>query len=192
MGLNQMTDEEYGTVVLKEGRPVPKGHYMDIRAYNDIEALKTILDEYIVCSEAGLCNFTDHKLAFALEFLDGLYLLIDQKYQYADERVKELCKRESDIEHKVIEPMLKGGAQYSTEEKCDIFDKLGDTLEKRRKVKDAEKILEVFRDNIEKTRNFIIGMNQRRFSPKSEYFQRDESYKIGPKQANKVMESKES
>ena len=73
------------------------------------------------------------------------------------------------------------GQQFTNEEKLELFDQYSDVLNKRRSIKDVLAVMNVFIENIEQTRNFILGMNRRQYSAKSQKFSGDSDYHYGAK-----------
>jgi hypothetical protein len=175
------TDETYGYAVdLKYGRELPYGHKLDTRGIRtDVDALRKILDLYLDTSTMeSTMDITNHKIDFSVTFLDAILLIVSEKLTKAFEYLADVDAQLQDISHRIIKPSLSGQAM-GKEDKIAIYDMQEDLLIRRRNLKDAISILKVMQENIEKTRNFNLSMNNRMYRPKSERFQPDPDFYIG-------------
>lgn len=196
MGENMSTNElkadsEFNFHInLLDGRSLPEGHRVhDIPlGATDVTMLKEIMNLYIPTdSPDNLETFSDHKMDFSINMFDTLYLITKEKLDYANGLMREVDKQESDISHKILKPVLIG-QRISPEEKIRIYDEQERLYIKRRKIKDAVVVLSMMVENFEKMRNYILGMNKRRFLPASERYGNSDDYKI----PSKIDISKES
>lgn len=175
------TDEEYGYhITLKDGRPFPEGnriHGVNLGA-TDVEMLRAIMDLYIPSSSVeDLEKFTSHKMDFSVNVLDTLTLICKDKYKYANDILIELERQETDIAHKILKPILTG-QQLTVEEKLKIYDEQEKLFITRRHVKDTVLVLKIMAENFENMRNYILGMNKRRFLPSSDKYSGMEDFSI--------------
>jgi len=177
------SDKDFGYhVSLVDGREYAEGHSLFGLNATDTEvtALQKILDKYFdTTSLDGIASFADYKLDFSISFLDTICLIMNEKIAETNAQFRELEDQLSDISHRMT-PSL-SGQQFTTEQKVELFDMQRDLLSKRRNVKDALTVMRVFADNIEQVRNFVLGMNRRQYSAKSQMFSDDVNYHYGAK-----------
>lgn len=183
------TDDEYGYVVdLKYDRELPAGHTINIKNIStEIDALKKMFDRYMDTSTIEkACDIASHKIDFSVSFLDPMIIIMNSKMIETMKYLDDVEVQLQDISHRIIKPSLSGKVM-SKEEKLKIYDMQEELLLRRRNLKDALSMQKVFIDNMEKTRNFNLSMNQRKYRPKSERFQPDPDFYIG-KAADKYKE----
>lgn len=189
------TDKEYGFVVdLKDERGLPEGHSLCFDdCCSDVRALQKILDMYIdVSSRESIESANDHKMDFALNFIDSMIVIMRNKNVVALNSLNEVEAELNDVNHRIVKPTL-SGRTLSKEEKLEIYDLQEELLIQRRRIKDIFTIQKVFIENMEKTRNFILSMNQRFYSPKSDRFKEDKNFymdKIAPTKNNTRLQIK--
>lgn len=177
-------DEEYGyTVSLNEGRPLPEGH--DIFNFgatkNEVAALSKIFNKYMnTTTLESTCKIPEYKIDFSLNFLDAMILIVTKKMEQTMQYLDDIETQLNDISHRIIKPSLSGRVM-SKDDKLKIYDMQEELLMRRRNIKDALSMQKVFIENMERTRNFNLAMNQRMYSPKSERFQGDPGFYIDKK-----------
>ena len=174
------TDEEYGyNINFTKDRHLPAGHDFNITNHDDeVSALEKILNGYFdVSSIEKASELTNYKMDFGIVFLDSIIQILSKKYSIVNEYAEELDKQTSDMSHKMTIPYL-SGQTISKEEKLEAYETLEKIYVQRRKIKDTLSILRVTIENFEKTRNFIVSMNRRQYSPKSKKFHGDKSFRI--------------
>lgn len=190
------TDKDYGFAVdLKDDRPLPDGHNLYFgNCCNDVEALQKILDMYVdVSTRETIESVNDHKMDFALNFIDAMVITMKEKNNIVLESLNEVEAELNDVNHRIVKPNL-SGRTLTKEEKLEIYDLQEGLLLQRRRIKDVFTIQKVFIENMEKTRNFILSMNQRFYSPKSDRFKEDKNFymdKIAPTKNNTRVQTKE-
>lgn len=190
------TDKEYGFVVdLKDERGLPEGHNLCFdNCCTDVEAMKMILDMYIdPSSRESIESTNEHKMDFALNFIDSMIVIMREKNVVVLDALNEVETEINDVNHRIVKPTL-SGRTLSKEEKLEIYDLQEGLLLQRRKIKDVFTIQKVFIENMEKTRNFILSMNHRFYSPKSDRFKEDKNFymdKIAPTKNNTRVQTKE-
>lgn len=170
------TDAEYGLQVsldpdraLVPGYPIPP-------VSNDVKALQEIIDSYInVDSTESLIKFMDCKVDFAVSFLDSIYLIVSKKYDIASKYYEDLDNELTDISHNILRPYM-GGRVIDKEEKLQIYEEQERVLLYRRDIKDSLTVMKILMENIEKARNFILGMNKRQYSSRSTRYRSDPNY----------------
>lgn len=174
-------DKDFGVnISLTEDRSLPKGHKIFNLQYTDteVDAIKKILDKYINTSTLdSACELNNHKIDFSITFLDSMIIIMTKKFEETEKYLKDVESELNDISHRIIKPTLSGNP-LTKEEKIKIFDMQEELLVYRRNLKDSISIQKVFIENLEKTRNFILSMNQRMYTPKSERFQNDSEFYI--------------
>ena len=175
-------DKEYETnISLEDGRPLPYGHrYHHSGERTDVAVMDKLLSNYFGDASCDtLCEFSDYKIDFALNYLDSIIIIMKDKYEKAKECFNEVERQSQAVSHRIIKPFL-SGKPLTKEEKLEIYDLQEEILIKRRKIKDTLSVIGVFIDNTEKTRNFILGMNNRGYTPKADKFKNDDKYMISP------------
>lgn len=174
-------DKDFGVnISLTEDRSLPKGHKIFNLQYTDteVDAIKKILDKYVNTSTLeSACELNNHKIDFSITFLDSMIIIMTKKFEETEKYLKDVESELNDINHRIIKPTLSGNP-LTKEEKIKIFDMQEELLVYRRNLKDSISIQKVFIENLEKTRNFILSMNQRMYTPKSERFQNDSEFYI--------------
>lgn len=185
MGSSKLkTDEEYGyTVSLNQDRPLPEGH--DIFNFgttkNEVAALSKIFNKYMnTTTLESTCKIPEYKIDFSLNFLDTMIIIVGKKMEQTIQYLEDIETQLNDISHRIIKPSLSGRVM-TKEDKLKIYDMQEELLMRRRNIKDALSMQKVFIENMEKTRNFNLAMNQRMYSPKSERFQNDPGFYIDKK-----------
>ena len=178
------TDKEYGYCVeLSNTRPLPIGHKIGFTSEDtEVTAIQKIFNAYFNTeSIESLIHFSEYKLEFALTVIDALYLVAKNILDEGNKQFNELEMQLTDIAHKMTKNKIEG-YNFSKSEKVEIFDTQQDLYNKRRLLKDTLSILRVIIDNMEKTRNFILGMNRRNFTPKSQRFKDDDGFALRSKE----------
>lgn len=178
------TDSEFGYhVSLDDDHSFAEGHNIFELCEDDTEvsALQKILDCYFDTETLdSIAGFNDYKIDFSISFLDTICLIFKQKIKEVNIQFNELERQCTDITHHMTKPELTGQA-FTAEEKIKLFDEQQALLIQRRRVKDTLSIMRALLENMEKSRNFILGMNRRMYSPKSEKFKDDPEYKFESK-----------
>lgn len=178
------TDDAYGYhISLEEDRSLQAGHDVGLTSEDtDVTALKKIFDSYIDTSSPDkTAEFIDHKLDFSVTVLDSMYLVLRDKVKEANEQFEEVERELGDISHRMSKTYL-SGKTFTSEEKVDMFDKQQELLVRRRNLKDSLTVMRVLMENFEKSRNFILGMNRRQYSAKSNRFKEDPEYSCESKE----------
>lgn len=176
------TDAEYNyQVELTPDRDMPKGH----RGFGftpddtEVEALQKILNGYIDASTPDKAiEFSNHKMEFSITFLDSFILILTDKKSMIQAYYDEVEKQLEAVNHRMIKPHVEGRV-LSMEEKLELYDIQEKLLIQRRSLKDTVSALRVNIENLEKSRNFILGMNQRKYTPKTDRFKNDDNYQLG-------------
>ncbi len=175
------TDEEYGyKIFLNNDRGFPAGHVVPgvTAGMTDVELLQKIFDSYIdESNEDSVDEFSTYKLDFSTNLLDTLVLIYKKKYDTINSLLIELDKQETDIAHKITRPVIMG-LQLTDKEKLEIYDSQEELYIKRRHMKDALLIFSVLLEHAEKCRNYVLGMNKRKFVPVSAKYSNREDFKI--------------
>lgn len=172
------SDKDYNYKInLEDDRELPQGHPMGFTETDtDVTAIKKMLDAYVDTTSADtIVQFIDRKLDFSVTFLDSMCLILRDKVNIIE---KELCESErelDDISHKMTRAYLVGKT-FTSHEKVEMFNIQQELFIKRRDLKDTMTAMKVLWENIEKSRNFILGMNRRMYGPKSERFKNDPEY----------------
>ena len=177
------TDEDYGYCIeLSNSRKPLSGHKLGFdKNDTEVSAIAKILQAYFNTeSIEKLIKFSEYKLEFALSVIDSFYLSAKDILIKGNDQYDELEKQLTDLAHKMTKNKI-GGYEFSVDEKIEIFDIYQELLNKRRLLKDTLAVLRVLVDNMEKTRNFILGMNRRNFTPKSQRFKDDEDFVLKSK-----------
>lgn len=178
------SDKDYGyQVSLKDGRPFPPGHKLGFSADDtEVDVLRKILDAFIDTSSAdSISKFTDYKLEFGLSMLDPMCIALMEKLDEISKELKEIEAQEADIQHLMTKPYL-AGTTITAAEKVKIYDMHEEILIKRRNVKDTMTMVQVILDNMIKSRNFILGMNRRMYSAKSDNFRDNPLFQMKSKE----------
>lgn len=182
MGNTFKTDAEYNYQVdLLPDRDIPVGHTGFDFNPNDteVDALIKILDAYIdTSSPEKIFEFQHHKLDFSITVLDSMILILSGKKTMVQVYYDEVERQLEAINHRIIKPHIEGRV-ITTEEKLDIYNQNEALLVRRRNLKDTIAVLKVNIENLEKSRNFILGMNQRKYTPKTNRFKNDDRYQLG-------------
>lgn len=176
------SDADYNyQVELTPDRDMPVGHKgfnFDIQD-TEVNVLKKVLDAYIDTSDMStIMEFTNHKLDFSIIFIDAMILILSDKRAIIQAYFDEVDKQLEAINHRMIKPYVDGRV-LAKEEKLEIYDMQEELLVERRNLKDTIAVLKVIVENLEKSRNFILGMNQRKYTPKTDKFKNDADYQLG-------------
>lgn len=192
MALNHKSDDEYGLVTLEPNRTLPAGYKINTSPGDtDVSILKRILDEYITVDTVDdVIKFMNYKTDFAITILDAVSIIIDEKLKKVMKFNKEIEEEFEDINHRIIKPHLVG-TTLPKEDKLEIFDETARILVERRHTKDAMTLLRVYKENVEKTRNFILGMNHRQYSPNASKNSGNPDYHIPSKVENMKIRTKD-
>lgn len=177
------SDKEYGyQISLSDDRPFPPGHELGFTNDDtEVTVIQKILDAFIDTTNAdSISEFANYKLEFSLSVLDPFCIVLTKKIADISKELEELGTQEADIHHLMTRPYLAGTTITSTE-KVAIYDKHEAILIKRRNVKDTLSALQVLLENLQKSRNFILGMNRRAYSAKSNEFKTDPVFPIKSK-----------
>ena len=180
-------DEAYGyKVSLDENHSFAEGHHNVFELSEDdteVTALQKILDVYFDTESLdSLSSFIDYKIDFSISFLDTICLILSSKLEEMDEEYEELERQGNDISHRMTKGELTGQV-FTAEEKIEMFDLQQSILVKRRRAKDTLTVMRVLLENMEKSRNFILGMNRRQFTPSSDRFRNDPEFKLESKES---------
>ena len=180
-------DEMYGyKVSLDENHTFAEGHHNVFELNEDdteVTALQKILDVYFDTESLdSLSKFIDYKIDFSISFLDTICLILTTKLNEMNSEYEELERQGNDIAHRMTKGELTGQV-FTKEEKIEMFDMQQAILVKRRRAKDTLTVMRVLLENMEKSRNFILGMNRRQFSPSSNRFQGDPEFKFKSKES---------
>ena len=183
-------DEEYGyTVNFERGRHLPEGHKNIFNFRNsdtEVDVIKKIIDEYIDTSDVkSVAEFNNHKIDFATNVIDSIIIILNEKLNQVQSLNDETDNSLADVSHRMIKPML-NGTTMNIEDKVNLFDIQSDLLLSRRYIKDAISALRVMIENTEKCRNFILCMNNRKYTPKAERFKDNDDYKIDSPSSHNV------
>lgn len=177
------SDEEYGyKISLDDERSYARGYAFGFtEADTDVTALRKIIDGWFdVSSIDHIKAFADYKLDFSINVLDTLVLTLTEKVEKVRQEFSELEDESNDIAHRITKAYMTGKT-VSPKEKIQIYDEHEEVLVQRRKVKDTLSVLEAILDNMVKSRNFILSMNQRQYRAKSTRYKGDPNFNIGSK-----------
>ena len=184
-------DTEYSCQIeLLPDRDIPKGHegFGFTEKDTEVDALTKILDKYIDVSDINKAvSFCNHKIDFSVTFLDSLIIILSDKKATMQAYYEEVDKQHEAINHRMIKPYV-DGRMLTNEEKLEVYNMLEKLLVERRNLKDAIALLKVNIENLEKSRNFILGMNQRKYTPKTERFKNDSRFQLGKSKENNKLE----
>lgn len=172
------TDEEYNyRISLDENRSLPQGHEVGLTGEDtDVSAIMKILDSYIDTSTPDTTiTFINHKLDFSVTVLDSMCIILRDKVRDVEAQFIESEKELEDISHKMTRAYLVGKT-FTSHEKVEMFNIQQELFIRRRDLKDTLTAMKVVMENLEKSRNFILGMNRRQYNPKSERFKDDPEY----------------
>ena len=176
------SDADYNyQVELLPDREMPSGHtgFNFNDTDTEVTALNKILDAYIDTSSIeSVGNFQHHKMEFSITFLDSMILILSRKKATVQSYYDEVEKQLEAINHRILKPYVDGRV-LTDQEKLDIYSQYETLLIQRRNLKDTIAILKVNVENFEKSRNFILGMNQRKYTPKTDKFKNDDRYQLG-------------
>ena len=176
------SDADYNYQIdLLPDRDIPSGHTGFGFTENDteVDAISKILDAYIdTSSPESIFEFQHHKMEFSVTFLDSMILILSDKKATVQAYYDEVEKQLEAVNHRVLKPYVDGRV-LTNEEKLDIYDQNEKLLVQRRNLKDTIAVLKVNVENLEKSRNFILGMNQRKYTPKTDKFKNDDRYQLG-------------
>ena len=182
MIIDAKPDKEYDTrISLEDNRQLPNGHtFHHAGEHSDVEVIDKILSGWFNDENIEtISEFSDYKMDFALTYIDTMIIIMNEKMNTTRKYFEEIEHQSEAISHRIIKPFL-SGKPINKEEKLEIYDLQENILVKRRKLKDTLSIMGVFIENMEKTRNFILSMNTRYYTPKSDKFKNDEKYNIPP------------
>lgn len=175
------TNKDYGyRVYMDENRDYADGHNLFVfkEDFTEVDAIKSILSGFIDTSSADeFAKFNDHSIDFAISVLDTFILKLTEQLKEGKKFLEDIEKEQNDISHKMIQPYLYG-TSISIDEKLQIYELNEQVLIKRRKVKDSITIIEILLDNYTKSRNFILAMGKRKYSPKSEEYKNNKEFRI--------------
>ena len=176
------SDAEYNyQVELLPDRSMPDGHtgFGFTSHDTEVEVLNKILDAYIdTSSPEEIFKFQNHKLEFSVTFLDSIILILTDKRTIVQSYYDEVEKQLEAVNHRILKPYVDGRV-LTKDDKLEIYDEQEKLLVQRRNLKDTIAVLKVNIDNLEKSRNFILGMNQRKYTPKTDKFKNDDRYQLG-------------
>lgn len=186
------SDTEYGIQIeLTPDRDLPIGH----KGFNldetdtEVTALQKILDKYIdTSSSEAMLEFNDHKVDFSVVFIDSIVKICEIKCAEMESVFDEVNKQIDAINHRILKPYVDGKA-LTIENKMEIYDMYEELLIQRRRLKDSIAALKVFIDNSKKSRNYILGMNQRKYTPKTDKFKNDADYQLGKEPKELIIET---
>lgn len=185
MALEFKTDEEYGyQVSLTEDRDFVAGHNFGFnKTDTEVTVLQKIMDAYIDTTDIeSATKFMSHKLDFSISFLDTICLILMEKIQEISALYDEIERQIQDVAHRISKSHL-SGCTCTNEEKIEIFDLQTELYAHRRDIKDGLTSMRVLLENMERSRNFFLGMNRRQYNPKSERFNGNPDYQCGPKES---------
>lgn len=175
------TDEEYGyKISLDDEREYARGYAFGFSETDtDVSALRKIIDGWFDVSDVEHIKlFADYKLDFSINVLDTLVLALTEKVEKVRREFEELEYESNDIAHRITKAYLTG-KPVSPKEKIQVYDQHEEVLVQRRKVKDTLSILEAILDNMVKSRNFILSMNQRQYRAKSIKYRGNPEFDMG-------------
>ncbi|MCM1220975.1 MAG: hypothetical protein NC548_41465 [Lachnospiraceae bacterium] len=177
------SDEEYGyKISLDEDRSYARGYRFGFNESDtDVSALRKIINGWFDVSDIEhIKAFADHKLDFSITVLDTLVLAFTEKVDKVRAEFAELEDESNDIAHRITKAVLTGKS-VTPKEKIQIYDEHEKVLVQRRKVKDTLSVLEAVLDNMVKSRNFILSMNQRQYRAKSTKYKGDPNFDMRSK-----------
>lgn len=177
------TDEEYGyKISLDDERVYARGYTFGFTETDtDVTALRKIIDGWFDVSDIEhIKAFADYKLDFSINVLDTLVLAFTEKVEKVRKEFAELEDESNDISHRITKAYLTGKT-VTPKEKIQVYDEHEKVLVQRRKVKDTLSILEAVLDNMIKSRNFILSMNQRQYRAKSNKYKGDPNFDMESK-----------
>lgn len=180
------SDEEYGyKISLDDERSYARGYTFGFdETDTDVSALRKIVNGWFDVSDIDhIKAFADYKLDFSINVLDTLVLALTEKVEKVRKEFTELEEESNDIAHRITKRYMTG-KPVSPKEKIQIYDEHEEVLVQRRKVKDTLSVLEAILDNMVKSRNFILSMNQRQYRAKSTRYRGDPEFNIGSKVDN--------
>ena len=187
------SDADYNYQVdLLPDRDMPPGHtgFGFTAGDTEVEALGKILDAYMdTSSPESIFEFQHHKLEFSITFLDSMILILSDKRAIVEAYYDEVEKQLEAVNHRILKPYVDGRV-LTNEEKLDIYNQNETLLVQRRNLKDTIAVLKVNIENLEKSRNFIFGMNQRKYTPKTDKFKNDDRYQLGKVSRTQVAPAK--
>lgn len=175
-------DSEYSTPIsLTPTRDLPEGHkgFQFSKEDNEVSVVQKILDGYIdTSSMETILSFYDHKIDFGVTFIDSMIIVLTDKCTIIQAQYDEIEKQLEAISHRMIKPFI-DGSTTSNSEKLEIYEQQEQLLIQRRSLKDSIAVLRVCIENFENTRNFILGMSKRKYTPQTEKFKNDERFQLG-------------
>lgn len=177
------SDEDYGyKISLDEQRGYARGYKFGFSETDtDVSALRKIINGWFDVSDIKHIEaFADYKLDFSISVLDTLVLAFTEKVEKVRKEFNELEDESNDICHRVTKAYLTGKT-VTPKEKIQVYDEHERILVQRRKVKDTLSVLEAVLDNMIKSRNFILSMNQRQYRAKSTRYKGDPNFDMQSK-----------
>lgn len=177
------TDEDYGyKISLDDERTYARGYTFGFTETDtDVTALRKIIDGWFDVSDIEhIKAFADYKLDFSINVLDTLVLAFTEKVEKVRKEFAELEDESNDISHRITKAYLTGKT-VTPKEKIQVYDEHEKVLVQRRKVKDTLSVLEAVLDNMIKSRNFILSMNQRQYRAKSTKYKGDPNFDMQSK-----------
>lgn len=146
------------------------------RSIDSLQALKLIIAAHINTStQENVVTLSKNRETLADTLLDAWCQLLEERVKEVSQMVDESEKELIDLEHTKTIPVV-NGYPLTNENKLRMWDIEEKVAVNRRYVKDVQSILYIFLTNMRKTRNFVLGMKKRKYSPKSKRFQRDDLF----------------
>lgn len=103
----------------------------------------------------------------AIQMLAAITSRIEAYYTTYCEQANEIHNQKEDLDHLLASQKINGDPDDVI---SDTMTRLTDTVILRRNMKDAKTSMRVIIENLEKTRGFLRGMVERRYTPKSERY----------------------
>lgn len=180
-------DSDYSTPIsLTPVRDLPEGHkgFQFNKDNSEVEALQKILDAYIdTSSMESMLSFYEHRIDFGVTFIDSMIIMMTDKRSVVQAQYDDIEKQLEAISHRMIKPFI-DGTMPTNAEKLEIYEQQERLLIQRRNLKDLIAVLKVSIENFENTRNFILGMSKRKYTPQTEKFKNDERFQLGRRSRN--------
>lgn len=180
-----LSDAEYGyQLFLEEDRGYPEGHELtkniqNLSTLTDTHIIRHIVDSYMdLSTDESIKRFSNYKLDFSENYLDAFCQIYKEKAEKAKVMLDEFDKQEADLSHLIIKSKMIGNSPLTDKKKLKIFNELEELYIKRRWVKDMYLTARVLLEHAEKSRNYVLGMNKRQYSPMSEKYGNDKEFEI--------------
>lgn len=149
-------------------------------SYEDIMAIYKLPEEELRIADAFVdtikdivgTNCSERHLAALLKYVSRP---IYEMRETLESEKDEIEHQKMDLEHKL------SFSEVGSEEYSSTLRAIGDSILERRRVKDMGSIVAVISTNLNRSGNFILGMNKRQYTPRSEKYTKDD---IQPKQGN--------